>query len=378
MEENKTTKQENTKQKICPNCGEHLTPEQDVCPVCGLGYAAYMEVKSNPKAELAKLYELVDSYDGWSTPEEKKERRREERRKEREERRKKIEENASFNSLIIATFIFLAILICIFGLIPDFSFWIKGVGWTIIGGGCGLGTIILAILAIGGIGHGIIVLVNRNKEIPEVIKSKQRIKEIEATGVTYNYQRPKPKEEARPEPIPKKEEPIAGEYKGEVSFEEKNNQRKKEIERKINFVLSIILPILYILFTAFMLKKMDNKLGVFTNSLTGKIKLFGWFHMCWEDISILLILISMAMNITMVVRLSIYGIKKKYINNFVNSYVMILICYGIIILSFLSFLILGMVYGGGSVREESFIRWYWLYTLISLIFQTFKFIKENE
>ncbi len=58
MEENKTTKQ-----KICPNCGEHLTPEQDVCPVCGLGYAAYMEVKSNPKAELAKLYELVESYD---------------------------------------------------------------------------------------------------------------------------------------------------------------------------------------------------------------------------------------------------------------------------------------------------------------------------
>ena len=66
------TNQENTQQKICPNCGEHLTPEQDVCPVCGLGYAAYMEVKSNPKAELAKLYELVESYDGWSTPEEKK------------------------------------------------------------------------------------------------------------------------------------------------------------------------------------------------------------------------------------------------------------------------------------------------------------------
>ena len=340
------------KQKICPNCGEHLTPEQDVCPVCGLNYVAYMKAKSNPKAELAKLYELVESYDGWSTPEEKKERRREERRKEKEERSKKTD------TIFLVTLIaFIPMILSVFGLIPEASFWIKIVGWFIIGGGGGIGVIILSILTIGGIGHGIIVLVDKNKEIPEVTKAKQRIKEIEATGVTYNYQRPKPKEEVKSEPILKKEEPSVGEYKGEVRFEGKNNKRKKEIERKIHFVLSITLPILYILFTAFMLKKMDSKLGVFTNSLTGKIELFNWFYMCWEDISILLILISMVMNIGAMI--------WSYIKTDVFKIgVSLSTCAFVAVISFL---VLGMVYGGGSIREEAFIRWYWLYVILEVI-----------
>ena len=111
MEENKTTKQ-----KICPNCGEHLTPEQDVCPVCGLGYAAYMEVKSNPKAELAKLYELVESYDGWSTPEEKKERRKE--REEKWSKNRGISEEQEDSFLLIIVFIIIMLIYSI-GLIPQ-------------------------------------------------------------------------------------------------------------------------------------------------------------------------------------------------------------------------------------------------------------------
>ena len=343
MEINKTTKQ-----KICPNCGEHLTPEQDVCPVCGLGYAAYMEVKSNPKAELAKLYELVESYDGWSTPEEKKERRREKRRKERRGRREDI-------LIGIISVVFIIMLICAFGLIPEASFWVKVVGWIIIGGGGGIGAIMLFILAIGGIGHGIIVLTDRNKEIAKVTKVKQRIKEIEATGVTYNYQRPKPKEEAKTELTLKREEPLAGEYKGKVNFEKKNNKKKKEMEECILRIVYSIICILHILFTAFILKKMDSKLDVFTNSLTGEVKLFGWFYMCWEDISILLILISLAINIGIILSLPISYIRNKlYLSTIIA-----------LILTIMSFLILGMVYGGGSVREETFIRWYWLYVAIN-------------
>lgn len=250
MEENNTTKQ-----KICPNCGEPLTPEQDICPVCGLGYAAYMEVKSNPKAELAKLYELVESYDGWSTPEEKKERRREERRKAKEERREKREElysnftekekkimdigNAydtckgmTLLGIIILLFLGIGVLTYETSGILRF-FW-----WIIIGGGGGIGVIMLSIITIGGIGHGIIVLVDKNKEIPEITKAKQRIKEIEATGVTYNYQRPKPKEEVKPpKSVSKKEKPITGEYKGEVRFEGKN-------ERNASLIGSILLTVI--------------------------------------------------------------------------------------------------------------------------------------
>ncbi len=352
-----------TKQKICPNCGEHLTPEQDVCPVCGLGYAAYMEVKSNPKAELAKLYELVESYDGWSTPEEKKERRKEERRREREERRKEKEEKI-YTIFLVTLIAFVPMILSVIGLIPEASFWIKIVGWFVIGGTgfiVGWGILTMIWLAIwDGIFHGGLkdsIEYNKSRK-KEILFLKQKIKEIEATGVTYNYQRPKPQEEAKPlKSVSKKEKPITGEYKGEVRFEGKNNKRKKEIERKIHFVLSVILPILYLLFTAFILKKMDSNLGVFTNSLTGEVELFGWFYMCWEDISVLLILISMVINIGVMI--------WSYIKTDVFKIGVSLSTCAFI--AAISFLVLGMVYGGGSIREEAFIRWYWLYVVLEVI-----------
>ncbi len=355
--------EENTQQKICPNCGEHLTPEQDVCPVCGLGYAAYMEVKSNPKAELAKLYELIESYDGWSTPEEKKERRRKERRREKEERKEKREE--ILDGIMIAAIAIM--LISVIGLIPEASFWIKIVGWFIIGivGFCVISSIVIFIcfgideVLDGSVKDSIEYNKSRKKEI---LFLKQKIKEIEATGVTYNYQRPKPQEEAKPlKSVSKKEKPITGEYKGEVRFEGKNNKRKKEIERKIHFVLSIILPILYLLFTAFILKKMDSNLGVFTNSLTGEVELFGWFYMCWEDISVLLILISMVINIGVMIW-SYIGVFFTKTDIVFKKLFPLKIIFAVI-----SFLILGMVYGGGSVYEEAFIRWYWIYIVLENI-----------
>ncbi len=324
MEENKTTKQ-----KICPNCGEHLTPEQDVCPVCGLGYAAYMEVKSNPKAELAKLYELVESYDGWSTPEEKKERRKE--REEKWSKNRGISEEQEDSFLLIIVFIIIMLIYSI-GLIPQHSEWIKIWGW-VFGGFFG------SIIGIIGIGVFLVTLIITLKESLDIkkdpisiVKVKQRIKEIEATGVTYNYQRPKPKEE-------------------------KVKVRDIYNEKKIAYLLLGMICFCNIIINIFFYIYKVNSIGI----------VFDRYNSLGENIATCVVTISIIMAVVLqiidfILLCNRQGGDLISITWFLRLY-----------LYFMGVSLLGMFFGGEYANGaiETFIRWYWLYSIVSSVWNTF-------
>ena len=319
MEINKTTKQ-----KICPNCGEHLTPEQDVCPVCGLGYAAYMEVKSNPKAELAKLYELVESYDGWS--------RREKKR--RLDNKGVITTAILYYSAIIFTIIILGSAIFLVpnggNIVRFLTIWI-GVFFSIF---LIFGLITMIIFFVDGhnvrgeIIHGQVNKRNTSKIEKRKIISiiKKRIYDLEDVSDLKNTANQK-------------------------IFEKSSINSSYKIDWKTNFVLEtrmsffpiLLLSLLYIYFTIITFFKLKECSGIFISQHQTKL-------------------------LIMIVTVLAFNTILRIINffNFIGKKIW-WIWFVAIIFSYISFLLLRIMFIKLIQPIEVFSRWYWLYIIISLV-----------